>query len=269
MKRLIYIEWIKISRNRVFWITLAAYVVTIILVLLGMRSAINSINSNVSEVTNGMTVLPNEIFRFPHIWHNLAYIAKYIKIFIGILMILLVTNEIYYNTLRQNLINGMTRMEFVWSKFIDGVLLALFSTVILFAFGLLAGFINTNEIEFDKIFSKIIFLPGYFLMVVGYLTFIMMLSILLRKAILTMGIVLVYGYIIEPILSWKFSDSFGSYLPIQAFNGLILAPKTKLFSIFHMKTSSNSIDMTNIVLTLVYTAIFFAISYYVLKKRDL
>ena len=269
MKRLIYIEWIKISRNRIFWVTLAAYVITIILVLLGLRSAINSINSSMAEATNGMTVLPSEIYKFPHVWHNLAYISKYIKIFIGILMILLVTNEIYYNTLRQNLINGMTRIEFVWSKFIDGVLLALFATLILFIFGFFAGLINTSNLEFSKIFSKMIFLPGYFLMVVGYLTFIMMLSILLRKAILTMGIVLVYGYIIEPILAWKFEESIGPYLPIHAFNNLIMAPKTTLFKMFHVETVSNSISIEFIVISLVYTAIFFFVSYYALKKRDL
>ena len=269
MIRLIKIEWLKISRNRVFWVTAAAYIVTILLILWGMRSAINALNTNVSQATSGMTLLPSEIYKFPHVWHNLAYITKYVKIFIGILMILLVTNEIYYNTLRQNLINGMTRLEFIWSKFIDGVLLALFATLLLFLFGLVSGLINTGNLVFDEIFSKMVFLPGYFLMIVGYLTLIMMLSILLKKAILTMGILLVYGYILEPILAWKFSESFGHYLPIRVFNDLILAPKTPLFKMLNMHTTSSEISLVNIILTLAYTGIFFFVSFYVLKKRDL
>ena len=269
MIRLIKIEWLKISRNRVFWVTVGAYIVTIILILWGMRSAINSFNTNISEATNGVSLLPSEIYKFPHVWHNLAYITKHVKIFVGILMILLVTNEMYYNTLRQNLINGMTRLEFIWSKFIDGVILSLFATLLLFVFGLVSGLINTETLEFSKIFSKMVFLPGYFLMVLGYLTMIMMLAVLLRKAILTMGILLAYGYILEPILSWKFSESFGPYLPINVFNDLILAPKTTLFTMLHIQTSSNEINSLNIVLTLVYSGIFFSISYYALKKRDL
>ncbi|OIO99768.1 MAG: hypothetical protein AUJ98_10150 [Bacteroidetes bacterium CG2_30_33_31] len=269
MKRLIKIEWLKISKNRVFWVTLAAYVLTIILVLLGLRSAVISINKNMSEATHGMTVLPTEIYQFPYIWHNLTFIAKYVKIFIGILMILLVSNEFYYNTLRQNLINGMSRLEFIWSKFIDGILLATTSTFLLFIFGLIAGIINTPDISIGIVFSKLIFIPGYFLMIISYLTFIMMLSIILRKAVLAMGILLVYSYIIEPILSWKFEESFGQYLPMQAFNGLILAPKTTLFSMFNIKTVSNSIEPMNIFLSIAYASIFFGISYWVLKKRDL
>lgn len=269
MIRLIKIEWIKISRNRVFWVTLAAYVITIIAVLIGMREAINSINRNMSEATNGMTVLPSEIYRFPHVWHNLTFIGKYVKIFIGILMILLVTNEFYYNTLRQNMINGLTKLEFLWAKFIDGVLLALVATILIFLFGIIYGFFNTSDISFSILIEKLIFLPGYFLMIIGYLTFILMLSILLKKAVLAMGILLVYSYIVEPILAWKLEESIGPFLPIQAFNGLIIAPKTTLFTLFKVKTASNGIDPTNIVLTLIYTAIFFGISYLVLKKRDL
>lgn len=266
--RLVYIEWIKISRNRIFWVTLAAYVATIIAVLLGMRAAINSINQSMSDAT-GMAVLPSEIYRFPHVWHNLTFIGKYVKVFIGILMILLVTNEFYYNTLRQNIINGLTKMEFIWSKFIDGVLLALASTVLLFIFGLVAGLFNTPNLEFSVIFEKMEFLPGYFLMVVGYLTFIMMLSFLLKKAVLAMGILLAYSYIAEPILAWKFDESFGPYLPMQAFNGLIIAPKTTLFTLFNVKSASNGIDPTNIITTIIYTVLFFGITYWILKERDL
>jgi ABC-2 type transport system permease protein len=269
MMRLFYIEWLKISRNRVFWITLAAYVVTIIAVLIGMRSAIISINTNMSNATNGMTVLPAEIYRFPHVWHNLTFIGKYIKIFIGILMILLVTNEFYYNTLRQNIINGLTKSEFVISKFIDGVLLALVATSIMFLFGLIAGFANTTSLGFSMIFSKIEFLAGYFLMLVGYLTFVMFLAFLLRKVVLAMGILLVYSYIIEPILLWRLPKSISQFLPMESFNGLIIAPKTTLFSLFNMKTTSDGIEFQNIILTLAYIALFSAVSYWMLKKRDL
>ncbi|MBN2747553.1 MAG: ABC transporter permease [Bacteroidales bacterium] len=269
MMRLIYIEWIKISRNRVFWITLAAYVLTILAVLIGMRAAIISINTNMAQATNGMTVLPSEIYRFPHVWHNLTFIGKYIKIFVGILMILLVTNEFYYNTLRQNVINGLTRLEFVWSKFVDGVLLSAFATLLVFLFGLISGFLTTSDMEFSQIFQKMVFIPGYFLMLVCYLTLIMMLAFLLKKAVLAMGILLVYSYIIEPILAWRFDESIGPFLPVQVFNGLIMAPKTPLFALFNIKTVSNGIDPMNIFLSLGYATVFFAISFLTLKKRDL
>ncbi len=269
MKRLIKIEWLKISRNRVFWVTLAAYILTILMILWGIRSAIISINKNVAEATHGMTILPADIYTFPHVWHNITFLAKYVKIFLGILMILLVTNEFYYNTMRQNIINGMTRLEFVWSKFIDAILLALFSTAMLFVFSLITGLVNTKHLAAGDIFSKMEFIPGYFLMISAYLSFIMMLAVLLRKAVLTMGILLAWGYILEPILAWKFADSFGPYLPIQCFNGLIVAPKTPLFTMMNVKTASNGIDLTYTMLTVIYMALFFFVSYWVLRKRDL
>lgn len=268
MKKLIQIEWLKVSRNRVFWITLGAYILTIIMILVGVRQAIISFNTNVSEATGGMSVLPTEIFKFPWVWHNLAFLAKFIKIFIAIVMILIVTNEFYYNTLRQNLINGMSRLEFVWSKFIDAVILAAFAAIILFLFGFVSGLINTPNLRFDAIFSKIHFVLGYFLMLVGYLSFVMMIAVLLRKAILSMGILIVYSYIIENIINWKF-PAIGKFLPGEVFNGFILAPKTVLFDMLKVQTASNSIPIFNLVMTLVYTSLFFYITYLVLKKRDL
>lgn len=269
MIKLIKTEWIKISRNRIFWITLAAYVVTIILILTGMRAAINSINQNMSEATSGMTILPAEIYRFPHVWHNLTFITKYIKFFIGILMILLVSNEFYYNTLRQNIITGMSRRDFIAAKFIDGLMLAFFATLLIFVFGLVAGIITTKDISFHSIFAQIEFIPGYFLMLSVYLSFILMLSVILRKAVLTMGILFTYELIIENFLLWKLPDSIDRFLPVNAINGLIIAPRTKLFAMFHVKTASNGIDPVNIAISVGYMILFLWISYKILNKRDL
>ncbi len=269
MLRLIKIEWRKIYTNRIFWATFAAYILTYIAILLVIRNIIGNINDNMAQASGGMKVLPDEIYKFPFVFHNLAFLSKYIKVFLGLVAVLLVTNEYTYNTLKQNIITGITKMEVMISKMIDIVFLALVSTILIFVFGLVAGFITSSDYEISEIFERMVFLPSYFLLVLNYLAFTMMLGIILRKAVLALGVLLVYSYILEPILSWKFGDSFGEYLPLNQASNLVMAPKNMLFTMLKVNTTSNTVELQSVIISTLYIALFFGISYYILKRRDL
>ena len=57
------------------------------------------------------------IFNFPFIWHFNTYIAAILKIFLAIVIVSMMSNEYSYRTLKQNLIDGLSKKEFVLSKF--------------------------------------------------------------------------------------------------------------------------------------------------------
>lgn len=269
MFRLIKIEWRKIYTNRIFWATLAAYILTYVAILLVIRNIIGDINQNMSKASGGIQVLPDEIYKFPFVFHNLTFLSKYIKVFLGLVAILLVTNEYTYNTLKQNIITGMTKMEIMISKLIDIVFLSLISSLLILGFGIISGFITSQDYEIKDIFSRMIFIPSYFLLVLNYLAFTMMLGLILKKSILALGVLLVYSYILEPILAWKFSDGFGQFLPLNQASELVLAPKNPLFSMMKFSTTSNSVDLQAVIISTLYIIIFFGISYMVIKQRDL
>ena len=270
MKRLFRIELRKIVHNRIFWITFGGYVLTLLLILLGMQRQLSRVNENLSEgSTKFIPLLPTEIYSFPHVWHNLTYIASFLMIFLAVVMVILVTNEFSYNTMRQNLINGMSRMELVLSKFVDAVMLSIIATVFLFIFGLISGFATTSHIEFADIFSKIPYLGAYFLMVLGFLTFAMMLAFLIKKPALVLGTLLLYNYIIEPLSAWKFNESFGNYMPLKSLNFLVEVPDIALFSFFGAGPKFHGIQFIFVFLGILYTAAFFGIAYYSIKQKDL
>ena len=262
------IEYLKLIKNRMFWVTLLAYLLTIVLALLIIRGIIQNFNTKTSEAMRGIKLLPSEVYTFPLVWHYLTFLAKYFKIFLAVILVIIVTNEYAFNTLRQNLITGLSRLELVVSKYITAILLAGLSTVLIFIFGLIGGFMNTPKLEMVDIFSKMYFLLTYFFMLISYLSMVIFLSFLVKKTGLVLGILLVYSYIFEPILSYKFGD-YGNFLPLSAINSIIEFPDSGLTRLFNIHQSIGSTNSTSFIISLVYLVVFFGSTYWVLKKRDL
>jgi len=271
MKRILKIELRKILHNRVFWFTAIGYIITLVLILLGMRHQIIRFNESISEGSKGapLPLLPTEIYSFPHVWHNLAYIASYLIIFLAVIMVIMVTNEFTYNTLRQNLINGLSRLELIISKFVDALMLSLMAVLLIFLFGLISGFITSSTYDFADIFSKMPYLGAYFLMVLGFLSFVMLLAFWIKKPALVIGLLLLYNFIAEPILSFWLDDSIGYYLPLKSFNFLVEKPDLALFSFFGIKPMYNGISLLYVGISVFYIAAFFGLSYLIIKRRDL
>ncbi len=270
IKTLFKVEWRKISRNRVFWAMLILSLTALIAALLGLQAAIVKTNSQLNDTQfAGISLLPTNIFTFPHIWHNITFIGKYLKLFLGVVMIILVTNEYTYNTLRQNLITGLSKTQLIGSKVIDAVLLAGVSTIILFIFGLVMGFYSSEEFDFSDVFRKINYLAAYFVVVLGFLSFAMMIAFIVKKSAFSIMILLVYSYILEVAVASIYSETFGNYLPLSNLNSLIEAPNIPIFQTFGISTFSYGIPLSNLVISSVYIALFWGVSLFIIKKRDL
>ncbi len=270
IKTLLKIEWRKVFKNRIFWVMIALSFIALILAILGLQNIIERSNEQLKEsALASIPLLPTNIFVFPHVWHNITFIARFLKLFLAVVMIILVTNEYAYNTLRQNLITGLSRKQLIGSKIIDVIILSIVSTIILLIFGLIMGFTNTTEIDFSEIIRKTNYLGAYFLMLIGFLSFAMMLAFIFKKPAFSIMILLVYSYILELIPAFKYSESFGDYLPLRNFNLLIEAPNIPAFQTFGISTFTNNIPTDHIIVGLFYLAVFWGISYFVIWKRDL
>ena len=270
MKSLIKIEWRKVLYNRIFWLTLGGYFLIMVLALWRMRYQIEVFNDTIKEGANGfIPLIPSDIYVFPHVWHNLTFIARFFKIFLGVIMVILVTNEYSYNTLRQNMIAGMSRFQLVLAKFLDAVLLSAVATLLIFVFGMIFGLLNTEPLLIADIFDKMTYLGAYFLMLAGFLSFSMMLAFLIKRPAVVLGIILIYIFIAEPILASKYDESFGNYLPIRSMNLMIELPDIPIFALFHVKPLYYGISPLHIGLTLAYTTLFFGISYLYMRRKDL
>ncbi len=267
MNRLIKIDFRKYFYNRTFWILSALYVALVVLVFMGAEAFINKVVSNVGK--NSPVTIPNfSLYGFPYVWHNLAFLAGFFKIFLAFIVIIFITNEFSYKTIRQNVMSGMSRVEFLFSKVIFVFFIALAVTLILFLSALLLGFFYTEHINAAMIFSKMFFVPAYFLEVFTFLLMAMMFAFLLQKQGLAIGIFALYYYVAEPIIAYKLPAGVARFLPIKMITHLIDIPNSSLMKLFGVNFRE-TVSWLDVWSCLAYSVLFVVIVYLFLKKKDL
>lgn len=279
MLRLLKIEWNKIyyyKTARVFTILYFIMLALVGLILAFLKFNIGGIRLDLAKL--GM-------FNFPVVWQNVTFIVAIGKLFIAIIIITNVTNEYSNGTLKQNLIDGMSKKEFISSKVITNFTFALLSTIFVFLTALTLGFaFSGNE---DSIFQGLEFIGTYFLKLFLFFSICLFMAILLRKsAFAFLGIIILWMAeggitLIEFFIkAWQAGgfqniDPYGfyisNYLPLNVSSKLIDFPKINLEgfvmggSIFKYTT----VDWTFVVAALIYITIFLFLSFRLLKKRDL
>ena len=278
MLRLLNIELQKIRYNK------AARVITIVyFVLITFIALIASIEFSFGDFN--FRVADQGIFNFPFIWHFTAYMAAILKIFLAIVIVSMMSNEYSYVTLKQNLIDGLSKKEFVLSKFITVVLFAAISTIFLFIVSLILGLSFSDYKEIGIIFSDLEYLLAYFIKLVAFFSFCLFLGVLVKRSAFALGFLIIW-FILEKIsyglLKWKvFKDtdiaaSIVQFLPLESMESLIKEPFTRLGAV---QSAANQlgeafdknydVEWHTMLITLVWTGLFIYWSYVILKRRDL
>lgn len=109
MLRLLSIEYFKLKHNR------ASKVLTVIyFVLLTSIALVAAIKFDIGFIK--FHLAEQGIFNFPFIWHFNTYIASIFKFFLLIVIVSMISNEYSHRTLKQNLIDGLSKKEFILSK---------------------------------------------------------------------------------------------------------------------------------------------------------
>ena len=278
MKRLLAIELQKIWKNRASKILTISY-----FVILSFIALIASIKFDIGNLKFHLAEMG--IFNFPFIWHFNTYIAAILKLFLAIVIVSMMANEYSYGTLKQNLIDGMSKKEFVLSKFLTVILFAFTSTVFIFIMSLLLGYSFSSYTELSIVFSDLEYLLAYFVKLVGFFSFCLFLGVLVKRSAFAIGFLFVWNIIegiANGILTFKIfpkSDTAAQitqFFPLESMSNLIVEPFTKLSVIRNVKTAIGatnvkdySVHFTSILIVLFWTAIFIFLSYKIIKKRDL
>lgn len=278
MLRLLKIEWNKIyyyKTTRIFTLIYFGMLVAVGLILAYIKPTIGGMKLDIAKL--GM-------FNFPEVWQNITYLVAIAKIFIAVIIITNVTNEYSNRTLKQNLIDGLSKKEFLTSKILTNIIFATLSTIFVFGIALVLGLVFSDTKE--NVFKGMEFVGTYFLKLNLFFSICLFLSILLRKsAFAFLGLIVLW--MIEGMIStgevlikawmggFENIDPYGfyisNYLPLNTSSKLIDFPQMKLEgfvmggSIFAYKT----VDWTFVVAALIYIAIFTFLSFRLLKKRDL
>lgn len=283
MKRLLSIEFRKIWKNKASKFLLLTY-----FILLSFIALIASIKFNIG--TFEISIADQGIFNFPYIWHFNTYIAAWFKFFLAIIIVSMMANEYTYGTLKQNLIDGLSKKEFILSKFLVVGSFALASTVFVFIMSLILGYSFSSYNEFSIVFSDLEYLVAFFIKLAAFFSFCLFLGILVKRSAFALGFLFIwfvfekisYGILKFEILNGNnktidFADKLYKFFPLESMSNLIKEPFTRLSFAKTIETTIGgqqtirdySVHFSEISIALVWTFIFILTSYYILKKRDL
>lgn len=279
MLRLLNIEFHKLRYSR------SAKVLCIIyFVLITFLALIASIKFDFGQIE--FQLAEQGIFNFPYIWHFNSYIAALLKIFLAVVIVSMMSNEYSNRTLKQNLIDGLSKKEFVLSKFYTVIGFALISTVVLFIVSLVLGLFFSDYTEIGIIFSDLEYILAYFFKLTGFFAFCLFLGMLLKRSGFALGFLAVW-WIVEGILHLLLSYIFRNndtdivaniiqFLPLESMSNLIREPFTRLNIVQTMGDQIGAeldkdygVHWHQILIVLIWTSLFIYFSYVLLKKRDL
>jgi len=277
MVRLLEIEFIKLWNNRASKVLIISYFVllTSIALVAAIKFDIGPINFHLAD---------QGIFNFPYIWHFNTYIAALFKLFLAIVIVSMMSNEYSNKTIKQNLIDGLSKKEFILSKFLTVISFALISTIFVFTVSLILGLIYSDFNELPIIFSDLEFLFAFFLKLVGFFSFCLFLGILVKRSAFALGFLILWA-IVEQILfgilgwkfvSWETANAIKGFFPLQSMSNLIEEPFSRLKAVQSIVNEIGEkvildyqVYWYEIAIVLCWTAIFVYLSYALLKKRDL
>lgn len=268
MTNYLKIEFLKVRTYKTIWILLAIFVLGFALGGAGLESILNK---SLGNATSGSPIpIPTfSIYSFPAIWHNLFFIAGYIKIFPGFLLILLVTNEFTNQTIRQNVITGLSKTQALNSKVIMALSTAAITTILVFLIAIVTGLIHKTAITpWSDVFKNMEFIPAYFLEITTYLMVCLVFAITIRKPIVSILSLLIYSLIAEPYIAFKLGADINKYLPLKAANNLIRIPKTTLMEFFGYEFQ-NYVALTDIFICLGYLFLLYFGLRWIINKRDM
>ncbi len=264
MNKLIKIEFRKQITSKSFWILLMLHMAAISLSIVNFQRFIQNIQFNVNNVPElDLSVLP--LLTFPDIWHNLTYVAGFFKIILALIVINSVTNEMANKTIRQNVIDGLSRKEFFFSKVLLAGFLTAVSTLAIFLSIWFIGEYNRDPESTVEIWEGSGFIIAYFFELFTYFIYALFIAFLVRRTGMALVLLILLDLIFEPMLSWFVPDVIYKYFPMASLDNLIRFPFSKYIG---METAL-SVSPGQLLVVVLYAVVFSMASLLWLKRADL
>ncbi|MDA9331178.1 ABC transporter permease [Flavobacteriaceae bacterium] len=277
MKRLLQIELIKLWNNRASKTLIYGYFILLtgIALIAAIKFDIGPIKFHLAE---------QGIFNFPYIWHFNTFVAALLKIFLAIIIVSMMSNEYTYKTIKQNLIDGLSKKEFIASKFLTVVLFSIVSSVFVAVISLILGSIYSDYTEWGIVFTDLRFLVAYFIKLVGFFSFCLFIGILVKRSAFALGFLILWqmfegftrGMIRWKLFNGETTDAIMGFFPLNAMFNVLKEPFSRLSAV---QSVANQIgeeialdygtSLLDMGIVLAWAAIFIWGSYRILKKRDL
>ncbi len=270
--KLLKIEWLKLRNHKFFWIGMALYAASMIVLItqMGKFAPFDSKNNE-----GGMIAFQNladaGLYKLPYIWQHVTYLASFFKFIPAFLLIFFISNEYQYKTYRQNVIDGLSIGQYYISKLFSALIFTTISLVIVTATGFVMALIHNENIDWSKFLYGTDYLTGFFVEVLFIMMFTMFLTLVFKRSTITVIVILAYYFIAEPLLGLVLGEPVKNYLPTEPSRLLNLQPITRLLGADGLlgNVTPDVVSIKYLVTTIFYTIILGTSGYFILKKRDL
>ena len=266
MKQLLSIEFTKLKKLNSLKIILLVYIILAPLVVYGFYHIFRII---LDPITPGGW----NPFTFPDIWRIATYSSSWFNMLMSIVVIIIVANEYSFRTLKQNVIDGLSVKQVILSKFMVVFILSTIITIYTFIVSLVYGLLNSENYD---LFEGMEYIGIYYLQTLGYFSFAFFFAVLIRKTALSI-ILFIVAFVVDAIagaiLSIAKLESVYAFFPLNAFSKLTPIPVLEELIQASKERDGNAPFMldegVNIALCIGYMIVFFLITYWVMRRRDL
>jgi len=259
--KLLHIEWLKLRKYKTFWLLVSLFG--------GIFLLWNyAINNSFLKLGSGPVNLLSSSYSFPAVWANMGYIYSWFVLFLAVFVIISVSNEFTFRTNRQHIIDGMRRIDFLHSKALLVLSMAigatLFYALTAFVFGLCNG--GGNPLQNMETVVYV------FLYTLNYLAFAGLISFFIKRSGLSIILLLAYllfETIIVNVVNHYFGTFVGNLMPLQSTDELLPLPVWKSLAAMTSTVTHDTPIYLSIVFGIGYIAIYYSLLRYKMLKTDL
>jgi ABC-type transport system involved in multi-copper enzyme maturation permease subunit len=217
MRLLLQLEWMKVKKYRTFWILFVLFIISMVginYIYWETKQQLTT-SGDIMAQTAGNLIFGD--FSFPAVFRTVTGMSSWLLYLPGFIIIFHTTNEFIFRTHRQNIIDGLSRRQFVVSKLLVCFTLAFICTLIVFITSLVFGSMQSGG---TITWQGLAYIGYFFIQSCIYILFAFTLALLIRKAALAVGIFFIYGLIFDFLganwLSKYTGNSMGFYImPLQ------------------------------------------------------
>lgn len=267
MLHLLKIDLKKLTSYRTFWVVCGLYFITLAFSTASGMEFLKWIARTFEDFGSKLNINRIPLYHFPDVWLNLIYFSGLFKIVLAIMTVISITNEFQYRTLRQNVIDGLSRWQFLSTKILTNLLLSFLSVAMILVITFVTGLIYTPSINWDLVFADMEFLIAYFLEIFAFLSYALMLGMLVQRSGLTI-ILLLLSHMLEVIIRENIDEYVPwiiPFFPMESISNLVPMP----FKRYAFQEIRDYLTFSSIAIALGWTFLFNYFSYLKLKRSDI
>jgi hypothetical protein len=216
-------------------------------------------------------------FDFDKVWTTVSYYSSYFLMLPALLIVILISNEFNYKTHRQNIIDGLSRFEFLKVKIAMALLFAIGSTLVVILTGLVFGLASGTAFSLNG-FENV----GYYLLkAFTYNMVAIVIALLTKRSGVAIALFFIYTIFENGVSLFLFFwavnlkkdynfdwGNLGNYLPMNASDGLLTAPFEQFSGLARSFLPSN-FNYVVLALAIAYLFLFYFWSRRKMLRSDL